>query len=346
MNETPVRAILVGCGSMSRKWIATALESPAIELVGLVDLDPEAALQRVRDFELPESLIHDTLDTALRDAKPEVVFDVTVPAAHHEITLAALDAGCHVLGEKPMASSLEDARALVAAAERTGLRYSVMQNRRALPEPMAIAAFLRDGALGPVEEVHCDFFLGPHFGGFRDEMAHPLLLDMAIHTFDSARQMTGGDPLSVYCHAFNPPRSWYADHASAVALFEMQGLAGEPLVYSYRGSWCAEGLATSWESHWRFVCRHGTLTWRGDEIQAEIVSDETSDAFMRPMQPIDVPPVMLEHTGHAHIIRQFISALRTGEPALTPCQDNIKSLAMVFAAIDSAQRDQRVDVQW
>lgn len=347
MSDKPVRAIVVGCGSMSRTWIDVAQNSDDMDLVGLVDLNREAAEQRAREFELPEAIVYDSLENALDVVEPDVVFDVTVPEAHHHVTMTALRAGCHVLGEKPMAASIEQAREMVATATETGRRYAVMQNRRALPGAVSVATFLRSGRLGDIEEVHCDFFLGPHFGGFRDEMAHPLLLDMAIHTFDNARQMSGADPQAVYCHAFNPPRSWYAGDASAIAVFEMVNPSDKPLVYSYRGSWCAEGLATQWAAQWRFVCSQGTLLWDGgDRISAERASDSASNQFMRPIEPIDVELIHLEHTGHAHIIRQFATALGTGEPPLTPCQDNIKSLAMVFAAIDSAATQQRLEVDW
>lgn len=75
-----------------------------------------------------------------------------------------------------------------------------------------------------------DFFIGAHFGGFRDAMPSPLLLDMAIHTFDAARYLSGADPLAVYCDEFNPAWSWYAGNACATAIFEMTG----GLRYVYR----------------------------------------------------------------------------------------------------------------
>ena len=346
MSESPVRAVIVGCGGMSAAWIKSAIAAPEIELVGLTDLKRENAEKRATDFELPQSLVYDTMDEALRDASPEVVFDVTVPSVHSQVTTTALKAGCHVLGEKPMAETLEQARASVKTARETGKRYSVMQNRRALAGSMSVAQFLANEPLGPIEEIHCDFFIGARFGGFRAEMAHPLLLDMAIHTFDNARQMSGADPNAVYCHTFNPGRSWYQGDGSAMAIFEMTGRNGEPVPYCYRGSWCAEGLNTSWHSAWRFVCREGTLTWDGgDDIRAEKV-DTTSEDFFRPTQSIDVPRVELEETGHPHIIRQFVQSLRNGETPLTPCEDNIKSLAMVLGAIDSAAKQQRVQVEW
>ena len=148
-----------------------------------------------------------------------------------------------VLGEKPLADNMADARRMVAAAQEAGLLFAVIQNRRYDENLRRLRAFLESGAIGQLTTVNSDFYLGVHFGGFRDHMAHVLLSDMAIHTFDAARYLSGSEPCSVYCHEWNPAGSWYDRDASAVAIFEMS----EGLVYTYRGSWCSEGLNTSWE---------------------------------------------------------------------------------------------------
>ena len=187
------------------------------------------------------------LAPALEQTEPTVVCDVTIPEAHAGVAGAALRAGCHVASEKPMAHSLEAARATSALAAAAGLNYAVMQNRRYRPAIRAVRDIVASGALGDLGIVNADFYLGPHFGGFRDAMQSPLLLDMAIHTFDQARFITGSDPLAVYCHEFNPGWSWYAHGAAATAVFEMTG----GLVFTYRGCWCSEARTTSWESAWR-----------------------------------------------------------------------------------------------
>ena len=343
-----MKVVVVGCGSMANTWVREAIACPQIELVGVVDLRRAAAEAMAAKHELPPGLVYDTLEQAVRATRPDAVFDVTIPAAHAAVTLEALSLGCHVLGEKPMSESLDAARQMVAAAEAAGRSYAVTQTRRPLPAFMGIAASLSEGKLGDIAEVHSDFYLGAHFGGFRDAMPHPLLLDMAIHTFDGARQVLGPavDPLNVYCHAFNPGHSWYGHEASAVAIFEFTG----GIVYSYRGSWCAEGRATSWESTWRVVGSRGTLTWDGVGQPAAEVVDPASAAgqFQSSVTPVEVPLPDLKHTGHAYLIRQFAEhVLSGGETELAcPAADNIKSLAMVLAAVRSAERGERVAVVW
>ena len=80
---------------------------------------------------------------------------------------------------------------MIAAATRAGRVHAVVQNRRYVEGVRRIREIIADGTLGELTALHADFFIGAHFGGFRDAMEHPLLLDMAIHTFDAARFMSG-----------------------------------------------------------------------------------------------------------------------------------------------------------
>ncbi|HEX2906157.1 MAG TPA: Gfo/Idh/MocA family oxidoreductase, partial [Phototrophicaceae bacterium] len=193
-----LKAVLVGCGGMSRAWIDASRTIPDFELVGFVDINASAAQKRADEYG-HAALVSTDLEIVLAQTRPDIVFDCTIPEAHQSVTLTALAHGCHVLGEKPLAASLDAAREMVAAAQQSGKLYAVVQNRRYDPNIRRLKAFLDSGALGSLTTVHCDFFIGAHFGGFRDHMRHVLLLDMAIHTFDAARLLTGAQPVSVYC---------------------------------------------------------------------------------------------------------------------------------------------------
>ena len=336
-----IKAVLVGCGGISRAWLRTITELPDVEPAALVDLNRSAAETRAEEFELEDVEIETDLETALTREQPDVVFDCTVPAAHYPVTLTALAHGCHVLGEKPLADTMDHAREMVAAAEAADRIYAVMQNRRYDPNIRRLKAFLEGGVLGRITTVNCDFYIGAHFGGFRDHMEHVLLVDMAIHTFDAARFLMGADAQAVYCKEWNPPGSWYDHDASATAIFDMTG----DIVYNYRGSWCAEGLNTTWESRWHIVGENGSVFWDGaEEYVAEVVAE--TGAFFSEWEKVEVP--VLEGTtkkgGHAGAIREFIQCVRTGGVPETIATDNIKSLAMVFGAVESAESGKRVEI--
>jgi predicted dehydrogenase len=310
-------------------------------VVGLVDLRKEAARQRANEYGLDDVLVSTDLTATLDTTSPDVVFDCTAPEAHVDVTLEALHHGCHVLGEKPMADSLDSARRMVAAAQETGRTYAVMQNYRFYAGLRRLQRFVASGAIGPVTTIHSDFYIGAHFGGFRDRMQHVLLLDMAIHTFDAARAITGADPVSVYCKEWNPSGSWFERDGSAVAVFEMT----QGIVYTYRGSWCAEGLNTPWNSEWRVIGENGSVVWDGkDGFRAQVVAE--TGGFHSKWRDIEVPaPDDIKVDGHAGLIEDFCRCLETGATPETVCTDNIKSLAMVLGAVESAEGGELVEVQ-
>ncbi|HSV15397.1 MAG TPA: Gfo/Idh/MocA family oxidoreductase, partial [Tepidisphaeraceae bacterium] len=337
------KAVLVGCGKIAGTWLDAVSKTPELELVALVDLHCPAAEYWAGKFNLPASMIYLAMDAALAATGAELVFDLTVPTAHESVVTAALKSGRHVLGEKPMSETLDSARRMIAAANAAGRTYAVMQNYRFNPEIRALHRFLGSDQIGPVEEVHVDFFIGGHFGGFRDEMAFPLLLDMSIHTFDMARFLTGADPVNVFCYSFNPKRSWYRGDASAIVIFELTG----GIVFTYRASWCSEGQITPWNGQWLLVGSKGTVRWDGaSTFKAQRVKPDAKPDFIMEQQSLDVPVTPMEATGHAGCMREFLSAVREGRPPETDCRDNIKSLAMVLAAVESAKARAKVGVTW
>src|SRR4051794_4161052 len=111
-----LRAALIGCGAMSKTWLEASARIEGLEIVGLADLDRSRAQSRAREFAFADPVLATGVEELLARAKPDIVFDVVVPQARHEVVSAALRAGCHVLSEKPMAETMDDARDLVARA--------------------------------------------------------------------------------------------------------------------------------------------------------------------------------------------------------------------------------------
>ena len=336
------RAVLVGCGNMAGGWLRALAEpdlAGRVDIVALVDVDPAAAEKLKSEFGLADAVVSTNLEGVLAELHPDILFDIAIPSARKEIVLAGFRYGCDVLTEKPMATSLADARELNQAARRAGRVYAVTQNRRFKEGVRRARATLDSEILGRINAIHSDFFIGAHFGGFRDAMQHVLLLDMAIHTFDKARFLSGKDPRAVYCVEGNPASSWYAHGSVANAIFEF----ADDVIFTYRGSWSAEGSNTNWDASWRIIGSRGTLLWDGESgFTARIVDGD--EGFLRPLKDIEVLP----HTssgqiyGHASVIAEFLDAIESGREPETSGRDNIKSLAMVFAAIESAETRQRV----
>lgn len=336
---TLLRAVLVGCGGMGNNWARILGTRPDIDIVGLVDVVPDAsaALADRNGMDVPRfGSLHD----ALRSIDVDVVLDTSIPETRRQIAGVAMEADCHVLSEKPFAASVEEAQELLAISARTGKIHAVMQNRRYLAGTQGMRQLVTDGVIGEVGMVCADFFLGAHFGGFRDEMANVLLLDMAIHTFDQARFMTDSDAVTAWCDEFNLPGSWYRGNASALAVFEMTNGSR----FCYRGSWSAEGAATPWEAEWRIAGSLGTAIWDGQSAPyAEVVAG--TDGFVRPTRRVETTVDWQGPSGHAGCLDEMVTALVNGQRPMTHSGDNAKSLGMVLAAIESAATQARVPLQ-
>ena len=97
------RAVIVGCGSMAKGWIKALQNTPelkgAVTIVGLVDLDPEAAKSLKAEFNLNDAALGEDLATVLRNTNADILFDITVPAARRQCVLTGFAHGCHVLTE-------------------------------------------------------------------------------------------------------------------------------------------------------------------------------------------------------------------------------------------------------
>ena len=332
-----LRAVLVGAGSMGRAWGKAVTANPEVDLVGWVDIVDQRAKEAVEALGLDGVAVEAEIGAALASLGPDFVVDATVPEAHHEVTTTCLKNGVPVLGEKPLAATMEEARELVKLSEQTSTLFVVSQNRR---YNAGLASFrgLMAACLGGVGHLNAEFYRAPHFGGFRDEMDSPLLLDMAIHTFDAARYLTGADALTVTCSEFNPSWSWYRGAASAVAEFEMTG----GLRFSYQGSWCAQGFETSWDSSWRAIGTCGSATWDGTTNPTAEVRP-TGDGVS--LEVVEAAPAAISGQGIAGSLVDFVEALRTGRPPMTECHDNYKSLAMVVAALESSRTGRRARVE-
>jgi len=332
------RAIVVGAGGISDAWFRP-LKAEKVDVVAVVDLVAERAEAQVEKYGL-KAAVSDDLARTLRECDADFLVDLTTPDAHCRVTCAALRAGLHVAGEKPMASSMAEARRMVRASDVTGRLYMVSQSRRWDPKHDALARTVAAGRIGTLTSLNCDFFLGAHFGGFRDEMESPLILDMAIHHFDMARMIGGVDPVRVYAEEFSPRGSWYAGNVAANCLFEMTG----GVRFAYRGSWCAEGCHTSWNGDWRIIGERGTILYERDgEPHGQVVAGKTG--FNRPLKPVRMATSRVTKAAMHGALAEVLRFLKTGRTPQCECHNNIKSLAMVFAAMESSRKGRRVGVR-
>jgi predicted dehydrogenase len=114
----PVGVGIIGCGVISGAYLKAASAFPILDIRALADLNPEAAKARGKEFGVKAVGV----DALLRDPEIEIVLNLTVPKAHVEVAMRALEAGKHVHSEKPLGITTAEARPLMALAAKKKLR--------------------------------------------------------------------------------------------------------------------------------------------------------------------------------------------------------------------------------
>jgi predicted dehydrogenase len=113
-----VKVGIIGCGNISSIYFEAGKKFEVLDIVACADLDMERARASAEEFNVPKAC---TVEELLADPDIEIVINLTIPSAHAEIHLKALEAGKHTYGEKPLATELEDAKKILSLAEEKGL---------------------------------------------------------------------------------------------------------------------------------------------------------------------------------------------------------------------------------
>ncbi len=316
-----VKVIQVGIGGMGNAWLRAVQASPDVTHAGFVEVNPAVAAAQTQQYGLDPALIYPSLGAAFDAVAADGIINVTPPQFHKAISIEALERGVPVLSEKPLADTRASARAIVDVANRTGVLHMVAQNYRYKPPLQTLKQALDSGVAGEVGAVHVEFFKGPHFGGFREEMPYPLIIDMSIHHFDLMRFLLGSDPVALFGRSWNPPWSWFRGDASAAVTLDF----ANGVTVSYAGSWCSQGRETDWNANWRFECSKGVVAMVDSQVYTQLTGAD----------PVLVETVTMARTDQAYLLHEFYAAIRRGKPAVTTCQDNLNSLEIVFDVVQS-----------
>ena len=341
VKSKPLRLVQVGLGGWGKSWASSVIPKlETVRAVAWVDANP-AALEAARQtLEFPKKHCFSSLKQALEQVKADAVL-ITAPASvHASIAIEALEAGLHVLVEKPFAPTLEQARAVVEVARVCKRTLMVSQNYRFQPAPMRVAQLVREEVLGKVGVVQVEFRRdnlnmspdSPHL-----LWAQPLLLDMAIHHFDLMRFILGQNALELYCRAWNPSWSLYRDPACAAANICFDG----GTVLNYQGSWVSPGTVTPWAGEWRLECELGEISFSSRDNNApDVVRIRKHGKIARKLEL-----EALEHPGRIGSLNAFVTAIRSGTEPMTSGRQNLGSLQLSLEAIRSSQENQLVKLE-
>jgi len=321
-----MKAIILGCGLISGRWIRTLAADPRITITALVDPDRQAAAHAADSCGLTGAPWFPGLDAALAADNAGIAVNLTPAGSHARHTRSALEQGLHVFTEKPLALGLDEARALTQLAQSRGLTLAAMSNRGQDARFLAFAGLVRSLGPGPYT-VSEDMFVRLPIAGFRSQLRFPALQDLAVHAFDQIQQVIPAAPTEVTSGEVPLPLpGGHCSIASATITFTDRS------VFTFRGGFTGPGHQTSADGHWRIDLPGAGCRWDGQHTVTILHDTAGQPPATRSLPPPD---------GHAPRITAMIDAVHGGPPL----PGTLGSIALLDAALQSALTSAPATVQ-
>lgn len=324
---------LIGASTIAAEHMIGAIRSqPGQSVVSILSADPARGAAYAQAHRIPESAA--SLDALL--AACDAVYISTTNEKHRDEALAAIAAGKHVLCEKPLAMTLDDAKAMVDAAARAGVVFATNHHLRCAGSHRAIRALIAEGRIGRVLSVRVfhAVMLPEHLRGWRlDNPAAGggVIVDIVVHDADTVRFYLNEDP------------------AEVVAIATASGL-GQGVEDSVMSVWTMPSGAMV-ETHESFthpfagsgIEVHGTRgSIRARGVMTQRPAGEVTLITEAGEEAVPYPAHVLYEQGLA----EFLAAVAgTGRPAADGV-DGVKSLAVALAVRQAAETGRRVAVDY
>ena len=339
-----IKVAIVGTGSISRAHIEAYQGFPErCEIVALVDIYPDKARQHKEQFGLDGAEIFNSHKDILKNPHIDLVSICTPPYCHGEIAVDFLNHGKHVLVEKPMAASLEECDAMIAAAQRSGRVFSVVAQNRFRDPIMNLKRILDGGKIGRVLHAQVDsFWWRGHsyydlwWRGLWEKEGGGCTLNHAVHHIDMLNWMMGA-PKAVTAVLSNAghDNSEVEDISVAILQYGQGSLAqvtssvihhGEEQQVIFQGE--KARISAPWKAVGQIAMANGF-----PQQEHNIALEQELDMDYQSIAP-------LPHIAHAGQIDNVLTAIERGEAPLITGEEGRRTIELI-TAIYKAGSEQR-----
>ncbi|RDI70063.1 Gfo/Idh/MocA family protein [Halopelagius longus] len=346
------RAILVGTGGQGANWCSEYLppnvEDELVDVVAAVDVDEAAHENAVEHLGVDPSDCYTDAERAFEEVDADFCAVVVPPWIHEDIVDIAIEHDVHVLTEKPIADSLEASVRIAEKIERAGLKMGVTMSHRFDRDKTTLRRRLRSGETGPIDyfvgRLTCNARSYGTWGAFRHEMEDVLLVDGAVHQLDYIADMAESPCETIYADTWLP--EWAEYEGDVQALVQLRFENG--VRASWEGAKSNAATLNGWMSDYlRAECRDETLVLDDREITRYPYDAEAEgvvgglDENAGEAVPLDEQ----EKWANTWLVEQFVEWLDGGEKMETNVRDNLQSMALIEAAMESSRTGDPVHVQ-
>ncbi|MGQ0703190.1 MAG: Gfo/Idh/MocA family protein [Gemmatimonadales bacterium] len=339
-TDRRIRIALIGCGRISANHFeAIEAHRDSAELIGVADTDPAALQQAIARTGAPG---FPSLDALLANSDPDIVVLATPSGLHARQAIQVADTGRHVMSEKPMATKLDDGRAMLRATDAAGVHLFIVKQNRTNPTLQLLKRAIEAGRFGRIFLVTVNVFWQRPQSYYDSaswrgtwEFDGGAFMNQASHYVDMLDWLVG-PVASVQAYAATLARRIEVEDTGVLALQWRSGalgslnvtmltyprnLEGSITVLGETGTVRVGGIAVNRIDHWQFA--------EPDPMDAEVerASYETTSVYGR---------------GHLRYYRNVIEALRGLAPPDTDGREGLRSLELLAATYLSAREGRRI----
>lgn len=346
-SRRALRGAMLGCGQVSLFHLRAWAQIEGLEIVALANRTVSKAEERAREFGIPLEHVYDDYRRLLDRERLDFVDIATAPDAHAEHVKAAAAYKLHVLCQKPLAPTLDEARAMLAACEEARVILSVNENWRWRSWYREVKRLLDERIIGRPRYArivrHSDITLPRPDGGlpplavkqpYTIEMDKLIVYEWGTHLIDVLRFLFG-EASSLYAR-LDKVSSHFRGEDRALLTLDVGGVTGLIDI-----SWATVTGEVPFSQLER-------VTIEGDGGTLELLPDEgdllrvttKSERWQRPA--FDATPDEAYQASYTAAQHHFIECLRSGTEPETSARDNLRTLATTLAAYDSAARGEVV----
>ncbi|QJD82019.1 Gfo/Idh/MocA family protein [Cohnella herbarum] len=327
-----VRVAVVGCGAIAqRRHIPEFASNPNVELVAFADPVIERAQEMANQYGGKSYASYEDL---LANEKVDAVSVCTPNYLHATVSIAAANAGAHVLVEKPMATTSEEGEQMIEAARRNGVYLMVGHNQRLMPPHAKARELLESGKLGKVLTFRTAFgHPGPEGwsvdGGdswfFRKEEAiMGAMGDLGVHKSDFIRYLLGDEVSEVGSFISTLHKEGTQVDDNATCILRMKSGAIGTLVASWTQYKGGDNSTVLW-------CENGVMkigTESGEEVIVELTNGTVEHYKVGAM-------ATNEKQVPSGVIDAFVESILTNTPPSISGEEGLRSLQVILAAFES-----------
>lgn len=335
-----LRVAVIGCGSIAQfRHLPEYKANPHVEIVAVCDIN-EARVEEVA--EKYGAKPYTSYEDVLEKANVDIVSVCTPNYLHAPITIAALNAGAHVLCEKPMATSSEDAKAMIHAAEKNGKKLMIAHNQRFVASHKKARQFIENGELGKIYSFRTTFGHGGPEGWSvdgkdswffqKDKAFVGAMGDLGVHKSDLLRYILGEEFTEVGAFVEGNAKEFSNVDDNAVCILKTEsGIVGT--------------LAASWgyskeDNSTIIYGEKGVLRLEDDPQFSLIIQYANGEVTKCELGKIQSNDEGGQNT--SYVIDHFVESILEDKQPLVTGEEGMKSLQVILAALKSSETSQIV----